>query len=129
MKIFGELFLIFFSSRYILQVWNATNICLIPKNDRPEEASHFRPISLCNVIYKVISKIITNRLKPILKSIVSPFQNAFVPGRLLTDNCLIAHELVNVIKQRKKGNIHLAALRLICSKLTIKSTGTSFSGF
>ena len=102
----------FFSNGYILQEWNHTNICLIPKTDRPEEASQFQPISLCNVIYKIISKIISNRLKPILKSIVSPFQNAFVPGRLMADNCLIAHELVGGIKQRTKGKLQLAALKI-----------------
>ena len=102
----------FFSTGYIEQEWNHTNICLISKTDRPEEASQFRPISLCNVIYKIISKIISNRLKPILKTFFSPFQNAFVPGRLMADNCLIAHELVGGIKQRTKGKQHLAALKI-----------------
>nr|CCA66020.1 hypothetical protein [Beta vulgaris subsp. vulgaris] len=102
----------FFTTGYILQEWNQTNICLIPKVERPEQACQFRPISLCNVIYKIISKIIANRLKPILKSIVTPYQNAFVPGRLISDNCLIAHEVVNLIKQRKKGTHFLAALKI-----------------
>lgn len=79
---------------------------------RMEEASQFIPISLCNVIYIIISKVITNRLKPILKSIVSPFQNAFVPGQLLSDNCLIAHELVNIINQSTKGKYFLTALKI-----------------
>ena len=64
------------------------------------------------MIYKIILKVITNKLKPISKSIVTPFQNAFVPGRLLANNCLIAHELVNVINQQRKGKHHLAALKI-----------------
>ncbi|XP_048494745.1 uncharacterized protein LOC125494904 [Beta vulgaris subsp. vulgaris] len=102
----------FFSTGYILREWNYTNICLIPKTERPEEASQFRPISLCNVIYKIISKVISNRLKPILRELISPFQNAFVPGRQMVDNCLIAHELVNNIKQTTSGKQYLAALKI-----------------
>lgn len=102
----------FFSTGYILKEWNYSHICLIPKTERPEEASQFRPISLCNVIYKIISKVITNRLKPILNSIVTPFQNAFVPGWLMADNCLIAHDMVNLIKQWTKGKHHFAALQI-----------------
>ncbi|XP_010674016.1 uncharacterized protein LOC104890294 [Beta vulgaris subsp. vulgaris] len=102
----------FFSSGFLLKEWNYTNICLIPKKERPEEASQFRPISMCNVIYKAISKLISNRLKPILKSVVSPYQNAFVPGRLMSDNCLIAHELVSGIKQRTRGKQYYAALKI-----------------
>lgn len=102
----------FFSSGYLPKEWNHTNICLVTKKDRPKEASQYRPITLCNVIYKIISKIISNKLKPILKNIVSPFQNAFVPRRLMADNCLVAHKLVGGIKQRTKGKNYFAALKI-----------------
>ena len=60
---------------------NDTFIALIPKIDHPELASHFRPIGLCNVAYKIITKVIVNRLKPIPPGIKSNTQLSFVPGR------------------------------------------------
>ena len=60
---------------------NVTNIALIPKVLNPERVNQFKPISLCNYSYKVLSKILANRLKPLLNVIISPSQNAFIQGR------------------------------------------------
>lgn len=81
---------------------NNTTIVLIPKVKCPQEMKQFRPISLCNVIYKICSKVLANRLQPLLDDIVDEEQSAFVPGRLITDNVLVAYECTHYL-QRKKG--------------------------
>lgn len=106
----------FFQSGYILKEWNYTLIALIPKVECPENLAQLRPISLCNVIYKIISKCITNRLKQILQDLVGPFQNAFVPRRLMGDNCMLAHEILTHIKRQKKGYNILAILKIDMNK-------------
>ncbi|KAM1540795.1 hypothetical protein ACFX10_005428 [Malus domestica] len=81
--------------------FSATHIVLIPKVPNPEFVSQFQPISLCNFSYKVLSKVLSNRLKPLLPKIISPMQNAFVGGRQIQDNIGIAHELFHFLKLRK----------------------------
>jgi hypothetical protein len=84
---------------------NHTYICLIPKIPNPTQASDLRPISLCNVTLKIVTETIANRLKTILPDIISPNQSAFLHGRLITDNTLMAHEIFHFFShsQNKKG--------------------------
>ena len=69
---------------------NMMNICLIPKTVRPIRMTELRPISLCNVGYKIISKVLCQRLKGLLPKLISETQSAFVSGRFISDNILIA---------------------------------------
>ena len=84
----------FFRNGRLLKDLNTTAIALIPKTPEACRLGDYRPISCCNIVYKVISKIITNRLKPLMQSCVSPNQAAFLKGTSLGDNVLLATELI-----------------------------------
>ncbi|KAL0292490.1 UNVERIFIED_CONTAM: putative mitochondrial protein [Sesamum radiatum] len=83
---------------------------------QPQSLTQYRPISLCNVIYKIASKAIANRLKPWLDRIISPAQSAFVPGRLITDNVLLAFETNHFLHTHSKGRKRFMNLKLDISK-------------
>ena len=106
----------FWHSEHLLKELNKTNIVLIPKIDNPQVIKDFRPISLCNVAYKIVSKLLSNRLKPILASIIAPNQSAFLKGRLISDNIMLASELMDHIHSSREGRRKLAALKIDFSK-------------
>jgi hypothetical protein len=74
---------------------NDTHIALIPKKLVPLIPADYRPISLCNVIYKIIAKCIANRLKPHLPDYIHPTQQAFIEGRRISNNIIIAQEITH----------------------------------
>ena len=106
----------FLNSGHMVLEINSTYIVLSPKIKSPEKMSDFRPISLYNVIYKIISKVLANRLKQILPNIISPTQSAFVLGHLITDNVLVAYETLHTMHGRKKGKRGSLVLKLDISK-------------
>ncbi|CAL1357017.1 unnamed protein product [Linum trigynum] len=75
-----------------IRLINETLLVLIPKRESPESIKQFRPIGLCNVVYKVLAKCLVNRIKPYMRRLVHPMQTSFVPGRHITDNIIIVQE-------------------------------------
>lgn len=92
--------------------FNDTSITLIPKIRYPQSISQYRPIALCPVLYKIAAKAITNRMRACMDEIINEEQSAFVPGRLITDNVLVAFESVHTLRRRKKGKNHACAVKL-----------------
>lgn len=76
-------------------------LVLIPKEAKSCNIRGFRPLSLCNVSYKLVSKVIVNRLKLLKKELISPCQASFVPGRQGLDNAVICQEFVHTLRYTK----------------------------
>ena len=93
-----------------------TLVCLIPKVKQPKQVSDLRPISLCNVLMRILSKVMANRLKPCLNSVISSQQSAFIEGRLLTDNALVAFEINHYIHRKTQRKCGVAALKIDVAK-------------
>lgn len=90
----------FFDGKLLKQVKN-TFIALIPKSKNPSSTADYRPISLTNVLYKIISRIIASRIKPLMHKIINQSQSAFVPGRSISDNILLSHDLLRSFHLKK----------------------------
>ncbi|WOL11020.1 hypothetical protein Cni_G19781 [Canna indica] len=84
------------------EAWRNTNLIFIPKIDNPRVVKEYRPIALCNVAYKILSKAIVNRIKQWIDKIISKEQTAIVGNKNLHDNILILSEVVNIISKSKR---------------------------
>ncbi|XP_078178924.1 uncharacterized protein LOC144573109 [Carex rostrata] len=94
-----QIMLNFYNNTLDLRQYNRANIILIPKLEVPQNTSDYRPISIINLIPKLISKILSNRLRLVLPDLISPYQTAFVHGRQIAENFVSTRELLNHISQ------------------------------
>lgn len=94
----------FFESGQLPQETNDALIVLIPKVASPEKITQFRPISLCNVLFKIITKAMVRRLEQVMVKLIGPAQSSFIPGRLINDNIVVVQEAIHSMryKQGKK---------------------------
>lgn len=93
----------FFMKGFLPKGVNSTILALIPKKDVAMEMKDYRPISCCNVLYKMIYKIIANMLKCILPRFIASNQSAFIKDRLLIENLVLAFELVKDYHKEDKA--------------------------
>ncbi|XP_020275897.1 uncharacterized protein LOC109850319 [Asparagus officinalis] len=110
----------FFKTGKLLGAVNSTSITLIPMVQCPQNPSKFRSISCCNSIYKFISKILAKILQSVMGAIISEAQSAFVKGRKISSNILLAHELA-----KNYGRKHLSPRAMI--NIDIKKAFDSIS--
>lgn len=113
----------FLNMGHLLKELNQTILTPIPKGDSQSNFKDFRPICLLIVTYKVISKTLANRLPSIIGEVISPFQSAFAKGQNISDNILVAHELLRHIKKTRKERPIGQPLRLISSRPMTKFLG------
>lgn len=106
----------FFITGRMPETINMTHVRLIPKNQNALKVSDYRPIALCNVYYKIISKILSLRLRLVLGSIFSENQSAFLPGRAIADNVLITHEILHYLKDSEAKKHCYMAVKTDMSK-------------
>ena len=97
-----------FEQHSIPPPWGITNLVLIPKIAHPETINQFRLISLFNTLYKLVSRIIVQRLKPYMAEIINPCQAGFVPGRRTSDNIILVQKVIRTLKNRRSGTWYIA---------------------
>eukprot|EP00253_Pinus_taeda_P028396 PITA_28396 len=95
------------SLHWLLPSLNSTFIALFRKEERTITPTKFRPIALCNIIYKVISKVIANRLMPLLPLLISPEQSGYIEGRQILDGIILTHEIIHSLKISKQAGMIL----------------------
>ena len=100
-----EMFKDFHEQSSFLKSLNTTFLVLIPKKGGAEDLGDFRPISLLGGLYKLLAKVLANRLKKVIGKVVSSNQNAFVMGRKILDASLIANEVIDSWRKRKEKGL------------------------
>uniref|UniRef100_A0A803NYG4 Reverse transcriptase domain-containing protein n=1 Tax=Cannabis sativa TaxID=3483 RepID=A0A803NYG4_CANSA len=93
----------FFNTGTFPSEYNTTNLVLIPKKKNFSTMGDLRPIALCNVAYKISAKVLANRMRPLIGDVISETQSAFIPGRLISDNIMVAFEVMHYLKRKRRG--------------------------
>lgn len=106
----------FFTSGEMPRTINETHVRLISKGRGAKRVADYRPIALCNVYYKLISKLLSRGLQPHLQALISETQSAFVPKRAISDNILITHEVLHYLKSSKAEKHYFMAIKTDMSK-------------
>lgn len=94
----------FFSTGRMGKGVSRSNLILVPKIEDLTRVGDFRPISVCNVLYKIVSKLLERRLKPFISGLISPSQSAFVPGREIAENVLLLREILHSFNSKNYSN-------------------------
>lgn len=111
------LFFSFFFCHYGIMLRRLTTVYYsYSQAQNPVSVKIFGIISLCNVLYKIISRVLVNRLQEVLSNLVSKFQNAFILGRHISDNIFLTHELLEFIRHKKMGEKEFFAVKLDMNK-------------
>lgn len=95
---------------------NNINVVLIPKKENAVCMKDLRPVALCNVLYKIMAKVLANKIKIVLPGVIAENQSAFVHGRNITENVLIAFEMIHHMRLKNRGLEGEVALKLDISK-------------
>lgn len=106
----------FFETGELPDNLNTTLVFLIPKVKNPKKVADLRPISLCNVLMRILSNVMANRVKPTLQYIIWDQQSAFIENRLLTDNALVAFEVNHYLQRKTQRAVEIAGLKVDVSK-------------
>lgn len=91
---------------------NDIDVILIPKKDKADTIKDLQLIAICNVLYKILAKVLSNRLKEILPGVIMENQSDFVPRRNITDNVLMAFKVLHYMKRNNRNNNSEMALKL-----------------
>lgn len=97
----------FFMHNYLPPSWGDTFICFIPKITAPSEPKDYRPISLCNSVYRLLAKLLVRRMAPLMHSIIDPAQSAFLKGRSSTDNIILIREVLHTMHAHRRFKRHI----------------------